>query len=101
VLGASLDPVEQPVRPLQPAIRDRRLAPERAVVPGKPPRQPRSSNTLAPLTVEAVRPLTNFERRRSIVEPPRRHPKPLQRLGSLFLVERRLERRPRALPVPA
>ena len=98
VLGAGLEWIKEPVRPLHPAARHAHRRVEVDLVAREPGGHPRRAGRVAALPVQVVGPLARGEDRLPVVEPPRRPAQPLQRIGRLLDRERALERRAGVCP---
>ena len=93
--------LQQPMGPLEPAVRDRLLAAERRGVPGEPDGHPRRAQAVVALAIDAIRAFADVEHDVGQIEPPGGEPEPFERLGSLLVLQRPFEREAGRLPVAA
>ena len=100
MIDSGLETLEQPVRALEPAVRDSGLAAKEKAVGSKPGGDPRRRGLVAALEVQAVRPFTGAEGEPIIVQHVAGPAEPLERFRSLLPGQRLIERNLGTLPVP-
>jgi hypothetical protein len=99
VLRRRGQPFEQAVRAPEPAVADRRFAPEAEVVDAEQRGKPAGGESVPVAAVEPIGALARVKHRLGVVEPPGGKAQPLERLGTRLPLHRRLEARTCPLPV--
>ena len=100
MLGRRGTALEEPMRPLQPAVRNRLLAPERRRIPGDPDRHPRRAQAVVALAIDAIRAFADVEHDVGQIEPPGGEPEAFERLGMSPRLQRRSNARRAACQSP-
>ena len=98
VLARRLQPFEQPLRSVQPPVRDRGISAKRTVVPIEPHGDAGGTRAVASLVIEAVRLLARVEHARRIVEPPACSAETFERFRTWSLPQRGFKRGARLFP---
>ena len=93
--------LEEAMRALQPTVCHRVLAAERRRVPGQPHRNPRGSERIVALAINAVGALPHIEDDVSEIEPPGGETQSFERLGLFLYLKRRFKCQASRLPISA
>ena len=101
VVDPRLETVNEAVRPLEPAVGDRRLAAEQETVGREPGGYPRRGAFVPALEVQAVGPLPGVEGEPVLVQHVANPAHPFERFWGLAPGQGLFERGPGTLPVPA